>query len=292
MGHNIDDTNAPGNTVATSGAQANMLNGSYRIAFDDKEFLYRDELRGARLMLEYEKPEAALRAMQIQSTIVAFGSARVPSPEEAEAMLRAASTPEEKKRAQMRAGQVRWYEMAREFGRIASREGGALNGHIGEPLHNVIATGGGPGLMEAANRGAHDVGAPSIGFNITIEHEQRPNPYSSPELTFLFKYFGIRKMHLALRARALAVFPGGFGTFDELFEVLNLQTCGKMPMIPVVLFDRQYWSTVCNMQALVDTGMISPEALDLIAYADSAEEGWEIVQPATLDPLNPALAPK
>jgi len=273
----------PHNThTPISAPQANMLNGSYKTAFEDQEFLSKDEMRGTRLMLEYEKPESVLRAMQIKSTIVAFGSARIPSPEQSEALLLAAKTPEEKTYADMRAKQVRWYDMAREFGKLASLHGGALNGRIGEPLHNVIATGGGPGLMEAANRGAHDVGAPSIGFNITLEHEEQPNPYSSPELTFLFKYFGIRKMHLALRAKALAVFPGGLGTWDELFEISNLLACGKMPPLPIVLFDRQYWQTVCNIPALVEMGMISQSALDLFSYADSAQEGWESIRPAVL----------
>jgi uncharacterized protein (TIGR00730 family) len=169
--------------------------------------------------------------------------------------------------------QSAYYQVARDFGRIASERGGAF-----APKHrwrdNVIATGGGPGIMEAANRGAADAGAPSIGFNITLPAEQKPNPYITPELSFRFHYFAMRKMHLAMRANALAIFPGGFGTMDELFELLTLQQTSKAPPAPVVLFGEAYWRRIVNFDALVEEGMISPADLKLFEYAETAEEGW------------------
>ena len=258
--------------------QDNMLHAAYRIAHQDHDFMCSEELRGARLMLEYQKTEAALKENNVVSTVVVFGSARVLSPEQSELALLKAKTSAEKEEALLRAKQLPWYEMARAFGKIASLNGGALNSQPNTPLHNVIATGGGPGLMEAANRGAHDVGAPSIGFNIILEHEQFPNPYSTPQLTFLFKLFGIRKMHMALRSNGLAVMPGGFGTYDELFEIANLIACDKMPLIPIVLFDRKFWNSTCNFDVLVDEGLISKNALKLFSYADSAQEGWELME--------------
>jgi uncharacterized protein (TIGR00730 family) len=170
--------------------------------------------------------------------------------------------------------QVGWYEAARAFGRIASQRGGAL-----APQHrwrdNVIATGGGPGLMEAANRGASEAEAPSIGFNITLPIEQKPNPYTTPELTFRFHYFAMRKMHLAMRANALAIFPGGFGTMDELFEILTLRQTQKSPPIPIVLYDKAYWQRVINFEALAAERMIDRNELELFDYAESAEELWQ-----------------
>ena len=174
-------------------------------------------------------------------------------------------------RARKRAGLVRWYDEARRFGRIASERGGALV-KDGKPRDNVIATGGGPGIMEAANRGAAEAGAPSIGFNITLPAEQVPNAFSTPELTFRFHYFAMRKMHLAMRANALAVCPGGFGTMDELFEILTLQQTRKAPPMPVVLFGREYWTKVINFEALVEFGTIQRSDLALFDIVDDAEE--------------------
>ena len=226
---------------------------SYRLAALDSEFLLGDSMRGVRFLLEYAKAEERLRAWGVRSTIVVFGSARA----------RPDGPP------QLSA----WYQAAREFGRIASRRGGAL-----DPLHgqrdNVIATGGGPGIMEAANRGAAETGAPSIGFNIRLPLEQEPNVYSTPDLTFRFHYFAMRKMHLAMRANALVVFPGGFGTLDELFEILTLRQTGKAPPLPIVLFDRRYWSRVVNFDALIDEGVIERHDLDLFDFADDAEAAW------------------
>jgi len=246
---------------------------SYLLAVEDEGFLKREEMRALRFQLEYAKADLLLRDWGIRSTIIVFGSARTPSPEQAQALADSAATPEEVAYAKKRAAQTRYYEAAREFGHIASRRGGAL-----APQHrwrdNVIATGGGPGAMEAANRGATEAGAPSIGFNITLPMEQEPNPYTTPELTFRFHYFAIRKMHLAVRANALVVFPGGFGTLDELFEILTLQQTGKGDRKPVVLFDRAYWERVVNFEALVEEGMINRSDLDLFDFAEDAEGVW------------------
>jgi uncharacterized protein (TIGR00730 family) len=221
---------------------------TFRLPALDADFLLGDSMRGVRFMLEYAKAEERLREAGIRSTIVVFGSARTKT-------------------------NHRWYVQARAFGRIASERGGALDGN-GAERHNVIATGGGPGTMEAANRGAADAGAPSIGFNIQLPHEQRPNPYSTPELTFQFHYFAMRKMHLAMRANALVVFPGGYGTLDELFEMLTLHQTGKVAQLPVVLFDRDYWTRAINFDALADAGTIDKADLKLFTYADDAEEIW------------------
>lgn len=226
---------------------------AYRLAALDQDFLLGDSMRGVRFLLEYAKAEEALRQWGVLSTIVVFGSARVRETGDGEG--------------------PRWYATARDFGRLASERGGALiNGGSGR--HNVIATGGGPGIMEAANRGASEAGAPSIGFNITLPHEQEPNPYSTPELTFRFHYFAMRKMHLAMRASALVIFPGGFGTLDEFFELLTLRQTDKSPPIPICLVDAAYWREVVNFDALVRHGMVAPSDLDLFGYADDAEAIW------------------
>jgi uncharacterized protein (TIGR00730 family) len=260
--------------AADNGAQ--RASRSYLLPVDDTEFLLRDEMRGIRFALEYAKAELALRDWGVRSTIIVFGSARVPSPELAEAELAAARGEAALAHARRRAAQVPHYEAARRFGRIASRLGGALSLHDGG-RYNVIATGGGPGIMEAANRGASEVGAPSIGFNITLPAEQQPNPYSTPDLTFRFHYFAMRKMHLAMRANALIVFPGGFGTFDELFEILTLQQTRKAPPMPVVLYDRAYWREVVDFEALVRHESIEPADLTLFDFADDPEEAWHLM---------------
>jgi uncharacterized protein (TIGR00730 family) len=234
---------------------AQMASPAYRLAALDTDFMLSDPLRGTRFLLEYEKAEQHLRAWGVRSTIVVFGSARTQP-----------GGPDRHRR---------WYDEAREFGRIASLRGGALTAADGA-RHNVICTGGGPGIMEAANRGAHDAGAPSIGFNIELPHEQGPNPYSTPDLTFQFHYFAMRKMHFAMRANALVVFPGGFGTLDELFELLTLRQNGKMAEhLPIILFDRAYWTALVNFQTMVDAGTISAQDVDLFGYADTAEEIWD-----------------
>jgi len=246
---------------------------SFLLAVEDQEFLLRDEMRPFRFGMEYAKAEYALRDWGVRSTIVVFGSARTPSAEEAAALAKKARGAAEKRAAHRALERSRFYEDARAFARIVSMRGGALAAS-GAARDNVIATGGGPGIMEAANRGASECGAPSIGFNITLPHEQAPNPWSTPALTFRFHYFAMRKMHLAMRANALAVFPGGFGTFDELFEVLTLTQSEKMRPVPIVLFGRDYWNKVVNFAALAEEGMISEADLKLFEIVDNPEEGW------------------
>ena len=250
-----------------------MRSASYRLAVEDTEFLLSDEMRALRFAMKYAKADQALRHKGIRSTVIVFGSARIPSPEEAQAMLRDANGADALLMAKKRAALSVWYEEARRFGRLVSERGGALGKNDG-PRDNVIATGGGPGIMEAANRGANDAGAPSIGFNITLPAEQEPNAFSTPELTFRFHYFAMRKMHLAMRGNALAVFPGGFGTLDELFEILTLQQTGKAPPMPVVLFGRSYWNQILNFEAMVEFGTIARSELALFDIVDDAEEAW------------------
>ena len=236
---------------------------TYRLASTDQDFIMGPSMRGVRFLLEFAKADEALRTWGVRSTIVVFGSARIGENGSAE--------------------HQRWYGSAREFGAIASKLGGA---HLSarQERHNVICTGGGPGIMEAANRGAADVGAPSIGLNITLPHEQYPNPYSTPELTFRFHYFAMRKMHLAMRANALVVFPGGFGTLDELFEILTLRQTEKSPPIPIVLFDQAYWRGIINFEALIAAGMIAKTDLDLFRFAETAEEVWNCLIAGGLKP--------
>ena len=245
------------------------------LAVEDTEFLLRDEMRAMRFALEYAKAELALRDWGVRSTIIVFGGARIPAPEVAQAARARAQQPEDRRDAERLVAQSEYYQMARSFGAIASERGGAL-----APRHrwrdNVIATGGGPGIMEAANRGAADAGAPSIGFNISLPHEQAPNPYITPDLAFRFHYFAMRKMHLAMRANALAVFPGGFGTLDELFEMLTLLQTRKAPALPVVMFGRDYWRKVINFDQLAAHGCVGEDDLKLFEFVDEPEEAWEV----------------
>ncbi|WP_395644762.1 TIGR00730 family Rossman fold protein [Terricaulis sp.] len=239
-----------------------MNSPSFKLAVQDRDFLLSEPMRGVRFMLEYSKAQILLQRAKIRSTIVVFGSAR----------FREGGPNKE----------PFWYEEARRFGRIASQLGGALCAEGGNHYH-VIATGGGPGAMEAACRGAREVGAPAIGFNITLPHEQQPNPYTTPELTFNFHYFAMRKMHLAMRTKALVVFPGGFGTMDELFEILTLRQTGKVQSLPIVLFDEGYWREIVNFDALVKHGVIDSADLALFRFADRAETAWEALIEQGLD---------
>jgi uncharacterized protein (TIGR00730 family) len=256
-------------------AEAQIASPSYLLPVEDTQFLLRDELRAVRFALEYSKADLLLRDWGIRSTIIVFGSARVPSPERVQAWQGAEHTLDAQQTQRIHR-QLGWYEAAREFGRIASERGGARAPHD-RWRDNVIATGGGPGIMEAANRGAHEADAPSIGFNIRLPHEQLPNAYTTPELTFRFHYFAMRKMHLAMRANALVIFPGGFGTMDELFELLTLQQTNKAPDLPIVLFGSEYWRKLINFEMLIEEGMISQQDLDLFEFADTAEQTWEIL---------------
>jgi uncharacterized protein (TIGR00730 family) len=254
-------------------SHAQTSSTSYRLAVEDPQFLLRDEMRAVRFALEYSKADLLLRDWGIRSTVIVFGSARVPSPERVAAWQDAAQSLDgtQKARVQRHLG---WYESARELGRIVSERGGALAPRE-RWRDNVIATGGGPGIMEAANRGAQEAGAPSIGFNIRLPEEQFPNAYTTPDLTFRFHYFAMRKMHLAMRARALVIFPGGFGTMDELFELLTLRQTNKLADLPIVLFDRAYWSRLINFDMLIEEGMINRDDLELFDFADTAEQTWD-----------------
>jgi uncharacterized protein (TIGR00730 family) len=254
---------------------AQMESPSYRLPALDPDYLLGDSMRGVRFLLEYAKPEEVLRQMRIRSTVVVFGSARVMPGGSADPAAATAPLPPTAEPAPG-ARPARWYSEARRFARIVSERGGALtpvNGY----RDNVIATGGGPGIMEAANRGAADAGAPSIGFNIQLPHEQGPNAYSTPELTFQFHYFAMRKMHFAMRAAAFVAFPGGFGTLDELFEILALVQTGKMRRVPIVCFDRAYWKELLHFDALAHAGMIAEVDTGLLDFADDAEEAWNIM---------------
>ena len=235
------------------------LSPAYRLAFADPDFLCRDELRPVRLQLELLKPEMSLAEAGIESTIVLFGGARIPAPDQAASA-----------RTETLAGLAKFYSEAQEFARIMT-ERSAADGY----RKGVIVTGGGPGVMEAGNRGALDAGGRSIGLNIVLPHEQAPNEYVTPELSFNFHYFAIRKMHFLMRAEAIAVFPGGFGTLDELFEALTLIQTGRMERVPILLFGRSFWDSIVNWAALADAGTIAEEDLDLFVFVDSAAEAVE-----------------
>lgn len=255
---------------ARTRATPQTQNQAYRLAFRDTDFLLREELRPVRLQLELLKPEMLLEEANIGSTIVFYGSARIPAPEECEAALKAATTPEQKAVVERLVAKSKYYDEARELARLASTCAIVEKGM----RQFVVCSGGGPSIMEAANRGAADVGAESIGLNIVLPHEQAPNRYISPRLCFQFHYFALRKMHFLLRARALAVFPGGLGTLDELLETLVLIQTGKMKPIPVLLYGKDYWSRIINFEAMAEEGVISPEDIDLFHWVETAEEGW------------------
>lgn len=250
-------------------------NPAYRLAFQDLDFLLREDLRPVRFQLELLKPQLTIDEAGIASTFVMYGSARIPSPEKAQAVLdMAGPDPQARAIAERLVAKAKYYDVARELGRLAS---GFPRDSDGK-RHFVVCSGGGPSIMEAANRGAADVGEESLGFNIVLPHEQAPNPYVTPRLSLQFHYFALRKMHFLLHARALAAFPGGFGTFDELFELLTLIQTGKIDPIPVLLYGREFWERVVNFEALVEEGVISARDLNIFTYCETAEEGWECVQ--------------
>ena len=256
---------------------------SYKLAYQDEEFLLRDELRPVRLQLELLKPELIQQEGEIESTIVIFGSARIPDPEKAEKNVAALKKELSKKEndpetirklklAENALENSKYYQEARELGRLIS-----VNTDFDKL---VVVTGGGPGIMEAANRGAFESGAQSIGMNIVLPFEQQPNPYITPELCFQFHYFAIRKMHLLMRAKSLVVFPGGYGTLDELFETLTLIQTQKIKPMPVLLFGKAFWQKIVNFQALLDEGVISEKDLDLFQFVETAKEAWEMIAKA------------
>ena len=257
---------------------------SYRVAYKDVDFLMHPDLRAARMELEQLKPELYFQRNNIRSTIVLFGSTQIVEPAVARERLervreRLTDTPTDPRRlrAVARAEEIakrsHYYETAREFSRLVSTAC-----QKDKTCDYVIATGGGPGVMEAANRGAFEVGAKSIGLNIRLPKEQQPNPYITPELCFQFHYFAIRKFHFLLRAKALVVFPGGYGTLDELFDALTLRQTGRMQDIPIIMFGREYWQKAINFSFLADAGTIEDADLDLISYAETAEEAWNMIQ--------------
>lgn len=258
---------------------------SYKLAFQDPDFLLQDELRPVRLQLELLKPELILQEQHIESTVVIYGSARITDPETAENLLVSAQAEYSRSKddplaakkvasARRALEKSRYYDEARKLGHLISSNTGK------DQL--VVVTGGGPGIMEAANRGAHEAGMPSIGMNIVLPHEQAPNPYITPDLNFQFHYFAVRKMHLLMRAKSLVAFPGGFGTLDELFETLTLIQTQKVQSIPVLLFGQAFWERIINFDALVEEGTIASKDLDLFEYVETAEEAWEKISEAVL----------
>ena len=254
-------------------------NPSFRLAFQDMDFLLREDLRPVRFQLELLKPELILKEANIASTFVFYGSARIPEPAKAEAQLAAvkanpANSEQAIRIAEGLAAKSKYYEVARSLARKVSQFPADTEGN----RQFVVCSGGGPSIMEAANRGAADAGQESIGLNIVLPHEQAPNPYVTPHLSMQFHYFALRKMHFLLHARALAAFPGGFGTFDELFELLTLIQTGKIKPIPVLLFGKEFWTRVVNFEALVEEGVIGPNDLKLFTFVETADEAWDVVQ--------------
>jgi uncharacterized protein (TIGR00730 family) len=269
---------------------------AYRLAFADPEFLLRRETRGIRFQLEMLKPDLEQAAQGIENTVVVFGSARFTAPEHAHAALAAAesnlakiagaSSGHEPAAPDLKAAQdaivvarrhvrnAHYYDQARLFGRLVAE--------YSQPLpakdQIFICTGGGPGIMEAANRGAHEIGQPTVGLNIALPHEQSSNPYVSPSLSFKFHYFALRKMHFMMRAKALVAFPGGFGTLDELFEVITLVQTGKAKPVPIILFGSDYWKRLVNFEVLIEEGAISPDDLKLFEYVDEPEAAWDAIR--------------
>jgi hypothetical protein len=280
----MNDTRVPSRVFRPAQQEAESANTAsgtpqtehpaYRLAFQDLDFLLRDDLRPVRFQLELLKPQLLLDEANIASTFVVYGSARIPEPAKAEAVLALAETDQQKRIAERLVAKSKYYDEARRLGQLAS------NFPLDEAgkKHFVVTSGGGPSIMEAANRGARDVGAETVGLNIVLPHEQAPNPYVTPGLSMQFHYFALRKMHFLLHARAVAVFPGGFGTFDESFELLTLIQTGKIDPIPVLFYGREFWERVVNFEALCDEGVISPRDLSLFRFVETAEEGWEIVQ--------------
>lgn len=253
-------------------------NPAYRLAFADDDFLTSEDTRGIRFQLEYLKTEMRLREHGINSTVVLFGGARIPEPGKP---AWAAKNETQKKNLELAS---RYYDEARQFARLASQTSA-----VSDFKDFVVVTGGGPGVMEAGNRGATDMGAPSIGLNIVLPHEQAPNLYVTPDLSFNFHYFATRKIHFLLRAKAVAVFPGGFGTLDEFFETLTLVQTGRMDRVPIVLFGKHFWEKVINLEALAEAGTISPTDPELFSIVDTAEEGWAVVRDFYKLPEMPAL---
>jgi uncharacterized protein (TIGR00730 family) len=262
----LKDNKADKVAAAVQPKTPQTLSPTYRLAFADEDFLSREELRPVRLQLELMKAEMMLAEAGIKSTVVLFGGARIPAPGQAPWAAH-----NETQRNNLIAASV-FYEEARKFATLCGAHSAAY-----DHQEYVVVTGGGPGVMEAGNLGASEVGAPSIGLNIMLPHEQAPNPYVTPELSFNFHYFAIRKMHFLMRAKAVAVFPGGFGTLDEMFEALTLIQTKRMERIPLILFSEKFWRGIVNFEALADFGTISPKDLELISFVETADQAWKII---------------
>ncbi|HSR73389.1 MAG TPA: LOG family protein [Sulfurovum sp.] len=256
---------------------------SFEVAEEDKNFIYSDEARGVRLQLDYLKAEVKMQKQGIDHTIVVFGSARILEFDAAMQKLKQIEVKlEDSPHSEILLGELKkaesmvrksiYYDEARKFGQLVGE-----SGKTPEDCRVTLMTGGGPGIMEAANRGALDVGAKSIGLNIELQHEQFPNPYITPELCFQFRYFGIRKLHFMQRARALVIFPGGFGTMDELFEILTLIQTHKSPPIPIVMVGKEYWNRIIDLEFLKEEDVIAPHDLDMVSYVDNAQEAWDTI---------------
>jgi len=277
--HDLQQTALPSawtELLANRDPAAAMTPQAYRLAFADPEFLLRRETRGIRFQLEMLKPDLAQQEAGIEHTVVVFGSARFQSLQDAQAALQqaqAAGDAQGLRLAQRAVRNAAWYEQAREFARLVSEQCAC----IPEQERLYICTGGGPGIMEAANRGAHEAGAPSVALNIALPHEQSANPYVTPALSFKFHYFALRKMHFMMRAKALVAFPGGFGTLDELFEVLTLVQTRKAHPVPILLYGSAFWQHLFNLDALVDEGTIAEEDLALFQYVDSPQQAWQAI---------------
>jgi uncharacterized protein (TIGR00730 family) len=254
-----------------------MRANAYRLAFADPEFMLRRDTRGIRIQLEMLKPDLDQAEQGINNTVVVFGSARFPSPETAQAAMaqaQASGQTEAIALAQRHLRNAHHYDQARLFSRLVAD----YSANLAPENRLYICTGGGPGIMEAANRGAYEMGAPTVGLNIALPHEQEANPYVTPALSFKFHYFAIRKMHFMMRAKALVAFPGGFGTLDELFEVITLVQTRKAQPVPIVLFGSDYWKRLLNTDVLLEEGVISPEDLKLVHYVDEPEAAWSVIK--------------
>jgi uncharacterized protein (TIGR00730 family) len=260
-----------------------MKSSAYRLAYDDQDFILSDEMRAVRLMLEHSKTELTLNQHDIQNTVVMYGSARTLDPKAAKVQLQEAERRQKQqpknialqykvRLAKNSVKQAGYYQQARELARLITTQSMLSN----VPKLHII-TGGGPGIMQAANQGAHDAGGKSVGLNIVLPQEQQPNPYISPDLCFRFHYFAMRKMHFLLRAQALVIFPGGFGTLDEFFETLTLLQTKKIISLPILLFGKEFWQRVLHFDVLVEEGMIDPENVQLFRYVDSAPQAWDII---------------
>ncbi len=266
-----------------------MATSAYRLAYDDQDFLLSDAMRPVRLMLELSKPELTLNEHQIHNTVVIFGSARTLTPDSAHQKLQEAQQhlqqhpddaqlQQQLRQAQTQVKQARYYQHARELGELITEQS-----RLGNMPNLHVITGGGPGIMEAANCGANDAGGKSVGLNIVLPREQQPNPYITPELCFRFHYFAMRKMHFLLRARSLIAFPGGFGTLDELFETLTLVQTKKIKPLPILLFGRDYWQRIINFEVMVEEGMIAEEDLNYMRYVETADEAWQVIRQHLLE---------